>query len=148
MCPGQTSVQAQFSKIRPRANQVLVCSFILSAYQTTPTYHADPTLVYHAPTEVEVMAHTYEGLKKMTLAQLREVAKDVQHDAVQGYTQMNKDHLLPALCQALGIDAHEHHVAHSDIKFVTRSRMRELRARREEALRAGDHQALHLIRRE
>jgi hypothetical protein len=94
------------------------------------------------------MAHTYESLKKMTLAELRDVAKDVQHDAVQGYTQMNKDHLLPALCNALGIDAHEHHAARSDVKFVTRARMRDLRSKREEALRAGDRDALHLIRRE
>jgi hypothetical protein len=94
------------------------------------------------------MAHTYESLKKMTLAQLRDVAKDVQHDAVQGFTQMNKDHLLPALCQALGIDAHEHHAAHGDTKFVTRARLRNLREKRAEALRAGDHDALKLIRRE
>ena len=94
------------------------------------------------------MAHTYESLKKMTLAQLRDVAKDIQHDAVQGFTQMNKDHLLPALCNALGIDAHEHHAAHSDVKFVTRARMRDLRTKRDEAERAGDHAALHLIRRE
>src|SRR4029450_7692190 len=66
-----------------------------------------------------VMVHTFECLKKMTLAELRDVAKDVQHDAVQGYTQMNKDHLVPALCKALGIDAHEHHAAHSDLKFTT-----------------------------
>ena len=46
------------------------------------------------------MTHTFESLKKMTLAELRDVAKDVQHEAVQGFTQMNKDHLLPALCQA------------------------------------------------
>jgi hypothetical protein len=94
------------------------------------------------------MAHTFESLKKMTVAQLRDVAKDVQHEAVQGFTQMNKDHLLPALCQALGIDAREHHAAHGDIKFVTRQRMRELRVKREEALRGRDHEALHLIRRE
>ena len=94
------------------------------------------------------MAHTFESLKKMTLAQLRDVAKDVQHEAVQGFTQMNKDHLLPALCQALGIDTHEHHAAHGDIKLVTRARMRELRAKREEALSAHDHEALHAIRRE
>ena len=41
------------------------------------------------------MAHTYESLKKMTLAQLRDVAKDVQHDAVQGFTQMNLDTCRP-----------------------------------------------------
>jgi hypothetical protein len=94
------------------------------------------------------MAHTFESLKAMTIAQLREVAKDVQHDAVQGYTQMNKDHLLPALCTAFGIDAHEHHAAHSDIKLATRARMRDLRVKRDEAVKTGDHAALHLIRRE
>jgi hypothetical protein len=94
------------------------------------------------------MAHSYEELRKMTVAQLRDMAKDVQHDAVQGYTQMNKDHLLPALCTAFGIDAHEHHAAHSDIKFVARQRMRELRTKRDEALQTHDHEALKVIRRE
>ena len=93
------------------------------------------------------MAHSYEELKKMTLVELRDVAKDVQHDAVHGYTQMNKDHLLPALCTAFGIDAHEHHAAHSDIKVVARQRLRELRGKRDEALQTHDHEALKLIRR-
>ena len=57
------------------------------------------------------MTHTYEELKKKTVAELRTLAKDLQHEAVQGYTQMNKDHLLPAVCKALGIEAHEHHAA-------------------------------------
>jgi hypothetical protein len=56
------------------------------------------------------MAYTYEELKGKTLAELRELAQTVeQHEAVQGFSQMNKDHLLPALCKALGIDAHVHH---------------------------------------
>jgi hypothetical protein len=94
------------------------------------------------------MAYTYEELKKKTIAELRDIAKGIQHDAVRGYTQMNKDHLLPALCTALGIDAHEHHAAHGAIKFETRTRMRELRAKRQQALATGDHAALHAIRRE
>jgi hypothetical protein len=52
------------------------------------------------PPEERVMAHTYEELKKKTIAELRDIAKDLQHKAVQGYTQLNKDHLLPALCKA------------------------------------------------
>ena len=48
------------------------------------------------------MAHTYEELSKMTVVELRDIAKDVDHEAVQGATQMNKEHLLPALCKALG----------------------------------------------
>ena len=50
------------------------------------------------------MATTYEDLKKKTVAELRDMAKGLTHEAVQGYTQMNKEHLLPALCKALGID--------------------------------------------
>ena len=55
------------------------------------------------------MSHTYEELHNMTVAQLREVAAGIEHEAVQGYTQMNQEHLLPALCTALGVDAHVHH---------------------------------------
>ena len=59
------------------------------------------------------MPHTYEELKKKTVAELRDIAKDIQHDAVQGFSQMNKEHLLPAICKALGIEAFEHHAAAS-----------------------------------
>ena len=48
------------------------------------------------------MAHTYDELRRKTVAELREIAKDT----VQGSSQMNKDHLLPVLCQALGIETH------------------------------------------
>lgn len=94
------------------------------------------------------MAYTYHDLKLMTIAQLRDIAKDVQHDAVQGFTQMNKDHLLPALCTALGIDAHEHHAAHGEIKVAAKNRMRELRAKRQQAIESHDHESLKSIRRE
>lgn len=94
------------------------------------------------------MAYTYHDLKLMTIAQLRDIAKDVQHDAVQGFTQMNKDHLLPALCTALGIDAHEHHAAHGEIKGAAKNRMRELRAKRQQAIELHDHESLKSIRRE
>ena len=55
------------------------------------------------------MAYTYHELKEKTVADLREIAKGIEHEAVEGATQMNKDHLLKALCTALGIDMHEHH---------------------------------------
>jgi len=54
------------------------------------------------------MAHTYEELKKKTIEDLREIAKEIEHDAVKGFTQMNKEHLLPAICKALGIEFHKH----------------------------------------
>jgi hypothetical protein len=94
------------------------------------------------------MAHTYEELKKKTVAELRDIAATIQHEAVQGYTQMNKEHLLPALGQAFGIDAREHHVAHGAEKGSAHARMHELKKKRQEAIAAGDHAALKVIRRE
>ena len=50
------------------------------------------------------MEHTYHDLREMTVAQLREVAATLEHEAVQGYSQLNKEPLLLAICQALDID--------------------------------------------
>ena len=36
------------------------------------------------------MAYTHHELKQKTVQELREIAKGVQHDAVQGYSQMNR----------------------------------------------------------
>ena len=85
------------------------------------------------------MAHTYEELKKKTIAELRDLAKDIQHEAVQGYTQLNKEHLLPALCKALGIDSHAHHAAAIAEKAAVKARMREINTEKAKALESGDH---------
>jgi hypothetical protein len=94
------------------------------------------------------MAHTYEELKGKTLAELREIAAGVTDESVQGYTQMNKDHLLAALCKALGIDMHEHHQVVGVDKASIKGRIRELKRQRDEALSAHDHDKLHMVRRQ
>ena len=94
------------------------------------------------------MAFTYHELKGKTVAELREIAKGVQHDAVQGYSQMNKDRLLPALCRALNIDMAEHHVAMGIDKPAIKAKMRELKQARARALQTHDVTALHAIRRQ
>jgi|SRR5262245_31148270 len=94
------------------------------------------------------MAYSYEDLKKKTLEELREIAKGLEHDAVQGYSQMNKDHLLPAVCKALGIDTHAHHHTVGLDKNALKVRMRQLRAERAKALEAHDHVQLKAIRRQ
>ena len=94
------------------------------------------------------MAHTYHELKQMTVAQLRDMAKDLNHEAVQGYSQMNKDHLLPALCRALNIDTLEHHTATGVNKPSIKAQMRQLKNEREKALTAHDHVLLKSIRRQ
>jgi hypothetical protein len=96
------------------------------------------------------MAHTYEDLKKKTIEDLREIAKGLDHEAVKGFTQMNKEHLLPALCKALGIDIHRHphHAAVGIDKARLKARMHELRAEKAKALEARDRARLKAIRRE
>ncbi len=94
------------------------------------------------------MPHTYHELKQKTVVELRELAKDLKHEAVQGYSQMNKDRLLPALCRALDIDMHEHHTASGLDKAAVKARMRQLKHDRELALSAHDHPSLKNIRRQ
>jgi hypothetical protein len=94
------------------------------------------------------MAYTYHDLKAKTIEELREIAKGVEnHDAVQGYSQMNKQHLLPALCKALGIDTREHHDVVGVDKPAIKAKMRELKKKRDAAIEAHDHDALKGIRR-
>ena len=94
------------------------------------------------------MPHTYEELKSRTLAELREIAKGSSSEAVQGYSQMNKDHLLPALCTALGIDLHEHHTVTGIDKAGLKAKIRELKKERDRALDKHDYARLHSVRRQ
>jgi hypothetical protein len=96
------------------------------------------------------MPHTYEELKKKTIEDLRAIAKDLPEEAVKGYTQMNKEHLLPTLCKALGIDVHKHphHDAVGIEKGRLKARMHLLKAEKQKALEAGDAARLRAIRRE
>jgi len=91
---------------------------------------------------------TYEDLKRKTVAELREMAKGLTHDAVQGDTQMNKEHLLPALCKALGIEHAHHHVEAGFDKSNIKARMKMLRVERTEALAAHNSAKLKVIRTE
>ena len=92
--------------------------------------------------------HTYEELKKMTVADLRAVAKGLSHEAVKGYSQLNKEHLLPAVCQALGIEAYEHHhVVGAFDKNTAKAKMRSLKADRQAAIESHDHAKLKAVRR-
>jgi hypothetical protein len=93
------------------------------------------------------MAHTYDELRKMTVAQLRDIAKDLDHEAVKGYTQLNKEHLLPAVCKALGVEVHAHHDVVGLDKAGVKQRLRELKKQRDAALEAQDHAQLKTLRR-
>ena len=92
--------------------------------------------------------YTYEELKEKTVAELREVAKELDHEATKGYSQLNKQHLLPAVCKALGIAAHEHHeVVGGFNKSAAKATMRQLKVERQAAIEAHDHTKLKAVRR-
>jgi len=92
------------------------------------------------------MTYTYHDLKTKTVAQLREIAAGLESEAVKGYTQLNKKHLLLALCHALNIDPHEHHLAKIQNKTRIKSRIRELKKARDEAMTTGDRNKLTHLR--
>ena len=94
------------------------------------------------------MAHTFEELKKKKVTELREIAKGLEHEAVKGYTQLNKDHLLKALCTALGIDTHAHHHAEGIDKQKVKTRIKELKKKRDEILGSQNRDGLHPVLRE
>lgn len=94
------------------------------------------------------MAYTHHDLKLKTIAELRDIAKDIQHEAVKGYTQLNKEHLLVALCQALSIPIHEHHDVVGLDKGATKARMRALKQQLAEAIEQGDHAKTKALRRQ
>jgi hypothetical protein len=94
------------------------------------------------------MAHTYEELKTKTVAQLREIASGIDHEAVRGYTQLHKGQLLTAIGTALGIDMHEHHEVKGLNKAEIKARIKQLKGKRGEALAAHDHAQLKNVRRQ
>ncbi len=79
--------------------------------------------------------YKYEQLKDMKVTELRDIAKDVT-PAIEGYTTMHKDHLLPALCKALNI--HIHHAAQGTEKTRIKGLIRKIKTRRDEAMAKKD----------
>lgn len=93
------------------------------------------------------MAYTYEELKKKNVSELREIAAGIELEEVHGYTQMHKDHLLKALCNALDIDMFEHHVAKDTHKAEIKGKIKDLKTKRDEAIAEHNHGELKVIRR-
>src|SRR5205807_6441675 len=93
------------------------------------------------------IAYTNKELKHKTPAELRDIAKNLDHEAVQGYTQLNKEHLVVAICKALNIDIHEHHDVVGIDKAAIKTRIKALKTKRDAALSAHDHKQLKIARR-
>ena len=93
------------------------------------------------------MTHTYDELKAKKLTELREIAREVEHSAVGGYSSMHKEHLIHALCEAFGLEEHLHHKVVGIDKATIKARIRKLKVQRDAALEARDRVALKRARR-
>ncbi len=94
------------------------------------------------------MTHTHAELKKKTVAELREIAKDIEHEAVKGHSQMNKEHLLVALCKALNIDMHEHHQVVGLNKAQVKANIRRIKEKLAAAIAAHDRKQISYCHRQ
>lgn len=74
--------------------------------------------------------YTYEQLHKMTVGELREIAKGIEEERLQGHSQLHKEQLLPILCEVLGVAMHHHEVVGID-KAPIKQEIRALKARRD-----------------
>lgn len=92
------------------------------------------------------MTYTHHELKEKTLAELKEIAAALQDEAVKGYSQMNKEHLIKQLCAALKIDVHEHHTAKIPEKIGIKAQIRALKRERDKLMGSHDRLQLAAIR--
>lgn len=94
------------------------------------------------------MEHTFKDLKHMTVAQLREIAADTGEDGIKGYTQLNKEHLLEAICKFYNIDMYEHHDVVGVDKGKIKAKIKEMKKERDEAINKKDKAKLLAVRKE
>jgi hypothetical protein len=94
------------------------------------------------------MAHTFDELRHKTIGELRAIAQGLPQEAVQGFTQMNKERLLQAICKALHIEMHAHHDVVGIDKSSIKARIRSLKEERDAALDAHDSDRLKAVRRQ
>lgn len=94
----------------------------------------------------ESKTYEYDDLKHMKVDALREIAAKIE--GFTGYTQMNKDHLLKAICEQLNIDMFKHHEVVGVDKAGIKRQIRELKAKRDQALESHDRTELKKVRRE
>ncbi len=92
------------------------------------------------------MEHTYDSLKQKTVTELREIADGMDHDKVQGHKSLHKEDLVKLMCDALGIDVHEHHKVVGVDKSKLKAQIHALKQKRTAALEARDAKQLKWTR--
>ena len=94
------------------------------------------------------MAFTFDELKHKNVGQLREIAKEMDNEAVKGYTQLDKDHLLKVICKALNLDMAVHHDVVGIDKTKIKKQIKALKIERDEALAKKDKAKQKAVRKQ
>jgi len=94
------------------------------------------------------MAFTFDELKHKNVKELREIAKEMDNEAVKGYTQLDKDHLLKVICQALNLDMAVHHDVVGVDKTKIKKQIKALKIERDEALAKKDKAKQKAVRKQ
>lgn len=94
------------------------------------------------------MAYTYEELHHMKVTALREIANGLNDERLEGNSQMNKEHLLPILCEVLDVETHAHHEVVGIDKATIKSQIKALKAERDKAVEAHDSARTKQVRRQ
>ncbi len=92
--------------------------------------------------------YTYDQLKDLTVADLREIAKGIENPELEGFSVMHKDHLLPLLCKVLNIPMH--HIASGGDKAKLKAVIRKIKPRATtgpETQRAATRRQIHDLKR-
>jgi DNA-binding IclR family transcriptional regulator len=89
---------------------------------------------------------TYEQLHKMTVGELRDIAKEIEDERLQGHSQLHKEQLLPVLCAVLGVEAHAHHEVVGIDKAAVKQQIRALKAQRDALIAAKTREARSELR--
>jgi len=92
------------------------------------------------------MSYTYEQLSKMTVAELRHIADEMENEDLKGHNTMHKDKLLPILCHVLGVEGHVHHEIKGVNKTKIKKEIRALKVERASALDTHNPAKLHEVR--
>ncbi len=108
------------------------------------------------------MSHTAEDLEAKTVADLREIAKGIEHEAVTGYSSMKKSDLIAAILAATGgasaaptaaapkpkaANKKSAPLPTGDDKASLKAQVRALKAQRDAAEQAHDSVELKKVRR-
>ena len=93
------------------------------------------------------MAQTYEQLAKKSVADLRAVAKEIEHEALAGFQQLAKADLVKAICTAQDVEIPAHRQGPDLDRKAVKAKIQELKAKRQAAVEAKDSTQLARSRR-